>query len=229
MINESPNNPFNTRSMDIINEGRNGNIVNWKEGIVRKILKRQQDSGLPIFQQKEIHKIAEDILQSMNILNLVNDQSIDPSYQWNKILRTPLLRNDPIISGYYLMEKINMDKPLWLGDPITLTQYDKKFILTLTNELQRFWQSMWNHGYAAWDFELYLQPDGTVVLLDFDKFGKRLLTNVDSNIVEPSIHMPFKTDIGNWFFDTICFPYGFENEFSHTILDHFNPSRISYT
>ena len=198
-----------------INEGSNGHIVHWKEGIVRKKIKRQHDSGLDIKTQKEIHKIAEVILQSMTIL------------------KSPRLHNDRNYPTYYLMEDVDTEEPIWLGDPETHEQHNKEFILLLTDELQRFWQSMWNYGYAAWDFELYLQPPdlwpdakeakATVMILDFDKFGKRLLTNPSN---KASVIMPFKNS--DWFFNNICFPRGFADEFSHTIMDHFNPSRISY-
>ena len=182
----------------ILNEGSNSIIVHWNEGIVRKKIKRQHSTGLDIKTQKKIHKIAEVILQSMDIL------------------KTPRLYHEYYSSEYYLMDEVDTKVPIWLGDPETRGQYDKEFIVTLTTELQRFWQGMWNYGYAAWDFELYLQPGGEVIILDFDKFGKRSLTNPSN---KASVNMSFRN---------ICFPRGFADEFSHTILDNFNPSRISY-
>ena len=84
---------------------------------------------------------------------------------------------------------------------------------------------MWNYGYAPWDFELYLQPDSRVMILDFDKFGKRLLSNPKDT--EPCVRMPFEKNFQG-FFDHICFPEGFTDGFPHTIMEHFHPSRISY-
>ena len=176
--------------MDYIQEGTSSRIVPWKNGIVRKRIKRQSNT-LSIKEQIHIHKIAETIIKEFYILT------------------TPHLYYDMAYPGYYLMEEIDVEEPIWLGS----CMYDP-----VIKELQTFWQSMWNHNYAAWDFELYRQPDGRVMIIDFDKFGIRL---------ESSVKMPIQTKF-EWFFDHICFPQEFTKEFPHTIMEYFHSSRISY-
>uniref|UniRef100_A0A6C0KP71 Uncharacterized protein n=1 Tax=viral metagenome TaxID=1070528 RepID=A0A6C0KP71_9ZZZZ len=194
--------------MDSIQEGSSGIIISWNSGIVRKKLKKQQNPTLTLQEQKNIHNIAESITKQLHIL------------------KVPKLYIDFLYPAYYLMEKVDTEEPIWLGDPLVYSQYNSKFLKDLKKELHTFWQSMWNYGYAAWDFELYLQPDDRVILLDFDKFGKRLLTN--PSLTDPSVYMPLQIMTANNFFDHMCFPHGFTDDFPHTIMEHFLPSRISY-
>jgi len=194
--------------MDSIQEGSRGIILSWNSGIVRKKLKKQKNPTLNLQEQKNIHNIAESITKHLHIL------------------KVPKLHIDYIYPLYYLMEKVDTEEPIWLGDPLVHTQYTSIFLKNLKKELQNFWQSMWNYGYAAWDFELYEQPDGRVILLDFDKFGKRLLTNPSPTY--PSVYMPLQRSTDINFFEHICFPHEFTDDFPHTIMEHFLPSRISY-
>ncbi len=65
-------------------------------------------------------------------------------------------------NNYYVMERID-DSFL-----LTLDDYDKKII----NELKYFYTDLKNINIFPFDFELYLQPNNQVALIDFDKFGK---------------------------------------------------------
>jgi hypothetical protein len=62
----------------------------------------------------------------------------------------------------YKMERIDVSKPL------QLTEVKSHPVL---QELQRFFQLSKKQGIFPADFELYVQPDGKVALVDFDKFA----------------------------------------------------------
>jgi hypothetical protein len=97
------------------------------------------------------------------------------------LIRLPALK-DPNTPSY-IMERIDISCPLY-SESIA-------FEPLLTKELVRVWKAFWAAGFAAWDFDLYLQSDGKVVLLDFDRFGFRMET--DSLPPPP-------------FFENSCFP-----------------------
>jgi len=63
----------------------------------------------------------------------------------------------------YKMEHVDTSRPIFLA----LEPSPTPLLLT---ELTRAWLLFWRAGFAAYDFELYIQPDGTTVLLDFDSF-----------------------------------------------------------
>jgi hypothetical protein len=91
----------------------------------------------------------------------------------------------------YEMEKIDIRRPIILG--FLGTQYIcAKTKERLCKELNYAWLALYKEGYAAWDFELYKQPDGTIMMIDFDKF-------------RPSGSIP------EGFFNHPCFPRGFSN------------------
>ena len=81
------------------------------------------------------------------------------------LLRVPKLIPNP---DEYEMEKIDTRRPVTLG--AMGTQYIcSKTKERLCEELHYAWSALYKEGYAAWDFELYKQPDGTVMMIDFDK------------------------------------------------------------
>jgi hypothetical protein len=87
------------------------------------------------------------------------------------------------------MEEVCTKKPLMLSDEDSKALYDTNLVHDTEAELGRFITTLWrDHRFAAWDFELYVQPDGSVVILDFDKF---------------------KGNIEEGFFDHACFPRNF--------------------
>jgi hypothetical protein len=68
------------------------------------------------------------------------------------------------------MERIDVEKPIFLGcQGNVLEGLDRDL---LVSELASLWKALYKKGYMAWDFELYLQPDGRVAMVDFDKFKK---------------------------------------------------------
>jgi hypothetical protein len=187
--------------MDSIQEGSSSMILPWKHNTIQKKRKKSANT-LTLFEQRVIHGIIENLTQK------------------TKVLKTPKLYNDFKYPNHYIMEKINTDTPIWLGDPHIHLHYETLFMKTLLHEIQDLWKNMWNYGYAPWDFELYIQPNKEVMIIDFDKFGKRIShTN--------SLMMPLQTPLED-FFDHICFPPRFTNNFPHTVMEHFHPSRISY-
>jgi hypothetical protein len=69
----------------------------------------------------------------------------------------------------YEMEKIDTRLPVILGAMGTQVICPKAKE-RLCEELKYAWLALYQEGYAAWDFELYKQPDGTLMMIDFDKF-----------------------------------------------------------
>jgi len=160
--------------MDPIDTGSNGIILPIGGGWVEKKLRRSvsgRSRGRGLEEQKHIHRLVESILRGDDY----------------KILRTPLLHPTP--GAKYIMEEICTRKPLWLSDVESRNLFDTNLVNDTEAELRRFFSTLWRtHRLAAWDFELYVQPDGRVVILDFDKF---------------------KTQIDEHFFDYACFPRNF--------------------
>jgi hypothetical protein len=149
--------------------GTNGKIIPLEGGWVQKKLKRYSQ-GRSIEEQRYIHQVIDSILQN------------GPNY---KILRTPLLHE----ARGYIMEEVFTNKPLWLSDEDSKALYDTNLVHDTESELRCLFTTLWrDHRMAAWDFELYVQPDGSVVILDFDKF---------------------KINIEEGFFDHACFPRNF--------------------
>ncbi len=62
----------------------------------------------------------------------------------------------------YTMDAIND------GYLIMTDNYNDK----ITAELQEFYRDMSKNEFFPHDFELYLQPDGRIAMIDFDKFGQ---------------------------------------------------------
>jgi hypothetical protein len=186
-----------------IDMGVNGIIIPSANGnIVRKKMRRNA-IGNSIDIQIEIHRMAQQILRDENNFT---------------ILRAPYLNWPPGralgVNGMhptngtnqqedeYWMERIDTSRPLWLGDQDSVTCYPEDMIRDLIRELARYWQQMQTRGYAAWDFELYVQHDNSVIILDFDKYARcsdTLSYTMPSRIRLRSEH----------FFQHICFPPGF--------------------
>ena len=132
-------------------EGANGVVRLSSPTTVIKTC-RKKATGYSALEQRDIHRIACTILAN-------------PSYT---VLKTPFLVDGP----FYEMQKVDCDDPFFLANPETVphgVDVDK-----VTSELVAFWKSMWAAGHAAWDFELYLQKDGSVMILDYDKYKKKV-------------------------------------------------------
>jgi len=106
---------------------------------------RKRDSGrksfLSVEEEKQIHSRVFDLLKH-------------PFYT---ILSTPRLNPD---SSKYEMEHIDTSIPLWLS--LTPSIED------LTFEVACLWKALYREGWALYDFELYRQRDGRVMILDFN-------------------------------------------------------------
>lgn len=154
--------------MNAMYEGAYGRIVSTDTHTVEKIPHRRVPKGsLSIHEQKTIHAA---IIQET------------ASYT---VLRAPRLLH----SDRYEMERIDVEKPIFLGCQGNVLEGIDRVLLV--SELARLWKALYKKGYMACDFELYLQPDGRVAMVDFDKFKK-----------ESSV-----TSVG--FFIHPCFPRGF--------------------
>lgn len=128
-------------------EGAYGRIVSTGLDTVVKIPHRRVPKGsISLDEQKTIHA------------------AIIEETSYYTILRAPrLLHGDR-----YEMERIDVEKPIFLGcQGNVLEGVDRDL---LVSELSRLWKALYKKGYMAWDFELYLQPDGRVAMVDFDKF-----------------------------------------------------------
>jgi hypothetical protein len=135
--------------MSIMYEGAYGRIVSTGLDTVVKIPHRRVPKGsLSLDEQKTIHAA---IIQETS------------SYT---VLTAPCLLH----SDRYEMERIDVEKPIFLGcQGNVLEGLDRDL---LVSELASLWKALYKKGYMAWDFELYLQPDGRVAMVDFDKFKK---------------------------------------------------------
>jgi hypothetical protein len=179
---------FENESLD---EGANGLIIPMPDGFtVRKKMRHgsRRNRGHDLQTQKRLHSLAA--------RTLVDNNNFD-------ILRTPYVLEEEDNPDWYVMERIQTDRPLWLGDPDSRRSYgDPEALETLERELVRFWATMWQQGFAPWDFELYIQRSGRVMMVDYDKWGFR---RTDGN--EP-VQMPVAVTTRN-FFTHPCFPPDF--------------------
>lgn len=174
--------------MESFDQGMNGRVYQTESGRVIKVQKRNA-LGHDILTQKRIHHLAERVVSDLGL----------------KTIRVPhvFLEN---LNGYE-MELINTKKIIYLGDPNHGYPIDHELYNRVSHELTRLWIELFKAGFAAWDFELYLQPDGTVVLLDFDKFGFRM-TSGPVSILMPSSRRGGQAQI-QFFFQNPCFPHDF--------------------
>lgn len=76
----------------------------------------------------------------------------------------------------YEMSPSDASNPFFLGDTENCAAYAADIALDrVAVELASLWRALWvNNGYALYDFELYKQSDGTVIILDFDSTGVRV-------------------------------------------------------
>jgi hypothetical protein len=174
-------------------EGNNGRVYETSSSTVIKVQKRNS-LGHDVITQRRIHNAAQQAVSTIGL----------------KILRVPRLENSN--PTQYEMELIDTHRIIYPGDPNHGTSLAPEFYEVLCRELTDFWICMYMMGFAAWDYELFLQKDGTVVLLDFDKFGFRM-TSGPVSIHLPEVKRGSETrgcmpDLG-FFFQNPCFPHDF--------------------
>jgi hypothetical protein len=126
-------------------EGATSTLELLKNGWVRKTLKR-----------KEKKKAMS--VESQLIRHTWSSQILIPSHGFH-ILFTPPARASTS-SNSYEMGLIDTSNPI--------VQIDTP---ELEAELELYFKKAKNAGYYPSDFELYLQSDGRIALVDFDKFG----------------------------------------------------------
>jgi len=166
----------------LYDSGSHGIIINIQNDLVRK--KSRRITGHNIEVQKRIHALVYNILTHGNY----------------DILRAPRLDE----SMFYIMERVDTTRPIILGDRDSCRSFPQDVIAHLKRDLASLWDELWTGGYAAWDFDLFLQPDGKVVILDFDRFGVRT-----GGLLIP-VKMPLNIPI-NSFFRNKCFPRNFDS------------------
>lgn len=152
-----------------------GIIIPYRHMVEKK---SRRSTGHSIQLQMTIHRLIQNILSQGN---------------YNHI-RVPILSD--VNPMKYKMERISTRRPLILGEPDSCRI---AHIPEIKQELVSLWIELWEEGYAAWDFDLFVQ-DGKVVLLDFDRFGLRLNNGVD---------LPLQIPLGS-FFNHACFPTDFK-------------------
>jgi hypothetical protein len=127
-------------------QGATSDIINLGDGWVRKQLTRKSKRSnkiTPIAKQIEIHQWSTKTLRPENGF---------------VVLFTPMIRMTGKNNSYE-MEKIDDSNPI------------EKVPTPLRNEIIAYFTAAKASGYYPSDFELYLQPDGRIALLDFDKYG----------------------------------------------------------
>ena len=82
----------------------------------------------------------------------------------------------------YLMEAIN-DRYI-----IMESDYNEHIL----EELKEFYRDMKSHDFFPYDYELYLQPDGRIAMIDFDKFGQ--YNQEDGMIVIDSVYRTYSVE-----------------------------------
>jgi len=178
-----------------INEGKSSNIFKTAFG-VQKISKKKSNTH-NVMTQRLIHQKISEIL--------------DSSAEVYSILRVPKLSSDLAI---YEMSLIDASNPFFLGDTDNCATYAADIDLDrVAVELASLWRAMWvNNGYALYDFELYKQSDGTVIILDFDSTGVRVSGshNHRDGIQIPGLSMSRQPDPETFFSLSPCYPKGFE-------------------
>jgi hypothetical protein len=159
-------------------EGAYGRIVSTGLDTVIKIPHRRVPKGsLSLDQQKAIHAAIIEETTSYTLLT------------------APRL----VHADAYEMGRIDVEKVIFLGCQGNVLEGLNTALLV--SELARLWKALYKKGYIAWDFELYLQPDGRVAMVDFDKF-KTVETDLDDSLfIHPCFPRGFKDMVfpkGQW-------------------------------
>lgn len=131
---------------------------------------------------------THDTVTQRRIHEIAENVLSDPKY---KVLKVPALSAN---RSQYEMEDVDTKIPVWQPTG------------PVAEELLSFWREMWEKGLALYDFELYLQPNGTTMLLDFDSTGFRMTCGDTSSHVE----IPGKKIPPENFFVHPSFPPDFE-------------------
>jgi hypothetical protein len=128
----------------MINEGSSGKVFAYGQAEVVKVAKRGVRGNLGIREQYKMHHYVHSVL----------------THGEYKILYTP--RPLGCLGNSYKMERID-DRAMIVGAAVATMP-------ALVEELARLYEELGQRNITPNDFELYLQADGRVALIDFDKF-----------------------------------------------------------
>jgi RIO-like serine/threonine protein kinase len=127
-------------------EGACAKIVEESPTKVRKVLKRfQAKESLPVRDQVRVQQIARAVVEDTKLSTLM----VPCVYE--------------VDAKSYVMDRIDDSKPLY---EVTNPKAD------LIVDLRSFLQRMEQKGYVMNDIECYVQPNGRVAIIDFDKCEK---------------------------------------------------------
>jgi RIO-like serine/threonine protein kinase len=129
-------------------EGTCGKIIEEPNNIVRKVLKRGY-KGMSIEDQFKIQKLSSEIIKKQQYKHIF----VPEVFTYNE--------------KSFTMEKIDTSKPT----------YDHPFDSEQESELLNFLDILEKQGYVGNDIECYIQPDGRIGIIDFDKCVKKTKEN----------------------------------------------------
>ena len=132
--------------MEAIGEGATS-VIRQSEyaGYVEKRYKRSNDRHLAVT-EKAIHARIASLLEMAK-----------------SPLRTPKLLD--LYGTHYIMEEVNTERPLW--NPDVWSSLGPELQANLLDVLKGSFKLLWEERYHMRDVEVYLQPDNTLVVLDF--------------------------------------------------------------
>ena len=156
--------------------------------------------------QKRIHDLTYRLIQELDL----------------RVLKTPNI-NTNTHPAEYECEEIHTNSPVYLGDRMHGVELDPMFYEEVCNELIILWWALWEKGFAATDFDLYLQPDNTVMLTNYHSFGFRMTTGPVSILLPEFQQDPERSKSRlRYFFEPSCFPRDFVRRLY--ILNRFPPA-----
>ena len=172
-----------------IDQGMNGRVYETQKGVMK--VQKRNSLGHDIVTQKRLHRYAQTLVDELRLKTLYVPYLIEAN-----------------TTGYE-MERINTQKIIYLGDPNHGHILSDEQFEAVSDELALLWKQLFQGGFAAWDFELFLQPNGKVALIDFDKFGFRM-TSGPTSIIFPQTKSGSRSlfDI-RYLFQNPCFPHDF--------------------
>jgi len=155
--------------------------------------------------QKRIHNLTYRLIQDLEL----------------EVLKTPRIIHENLAG--YECETIHTGSPLYLGDRMHGVELSPMFYEEVCNEFLILWWALWEKGFAAYDFQLYLQPDNTVMLTGYHSFGFRMTTGPVSILLPEFQRDPERSQSRlRYFFEPACFPTDFVRRLA--ILNRFPPA-----
>ena len=91
--------------------------------------------------------------------------------------------------------------PVYTTHPVRLADD-----MPLLPEFLALWKKMWKYGFALYGFELYLQPDGRVALLNFEKTCFRQTNPELPSLFQYPFPLLDTEDKNSFYFKHPCFP-----------------------